>query len=273
MIQQHQDELRAPDAIAARGRIGEPISVASTILVAMHEVWRLGAALSARLMLPVLSFVGVWTLSASMPQETPSAIPLLFVVLEFVLFTLFTVTCLRVFSLGVDAVPRFGVTRWGRRESHVLLSLIALYFINTLAAVALTTVLGLLAAQFTLLDVDSLRWLFYLCLIPSTYIVVRFFLLLPAWAVGVHLTPRNAWSATRGNGWRLALVLGGIPWLLVVVRDQLLSTGTELWTFAVFGLVGVIMMVFELAALAVSYRTLFSPAAATTDTSMDAVSS
>ncbi len=259
----NQANLEATPLTSGGGQ--KKFSIVFTVRDAMVCVWRYRGVIFLRLSIPMLLFVLIWTLASRMPPEAPDAIKLLFVGLEFMLFSLFSVACLQVFLQGSNVAPRFGVMRWGRRESRFLLALIALYIVITLTAVALTTVAGVIATNFVLLEVETLRWLFYLSLIPTLYILARLFLLLPAAAIGNRLKPAEAWHLTNGNGWRLAVVLGGFPWLLVVVRDQALPPNGPPVAFAAYGLLGVILMVFEYAALAVCYRTLIKDQHGTSD--------
>jgi hypothetical protein len=86
-------------------------------------------------------------------------------------------------------------------------------------------------------------------------LVGRLALLLPAIAVDRPFDLRSTWHATRGNSWRLAVVVGVLPWMLKLALGQLYrGSGATEW--AIFQVVLAIMLVIEVVAISLAYREL-----------------
>ncbi len=60
-----------------------------------------------------------------------------------------------------------------------------------------------------------------LWLIPFGYVIGRLSLLLPAITVDLQASLRSAWSQSKGNGWRMALLVGWIPALFLLLEKTL----------------------------------------------------
>lgn len=89
--------------------------------------------------------------------------------------------------------------------------------------------------------------------------VVRFSLLFPALAVDHGFVPRASWQATRGNGWRLVIVIGVLPWALnrLVVAMHRDDSG---WVeFGVMLVIGTLLAIIQVVALSLSYWELTQP--------------
>jgi hypothetical protein len=92
--------------------------------------------------------------------------------------------------------------------------------------------------------------------VPLAYLLARCSTLLPALALGHAWAPRAAWQQTRGNGWRLVVVVFLLPWALGAAVD---------WAYAsleiriLVGLLAILRAVFlalGVIALSLSYREL-----------------
>ncbi|MDR4485882.1 MAG: hypothetical protein R3B95_22310, partial [Nitrospirales bacterium] len=59
---------------------------------------------------------------------------------------------------------------------------------------------------------------FLVASIPFAYIVGRMSLLLPATAIDLHPSFSSAWDLSEGNGWRVAMLVGGVPLAFIVIQ-------------------------------------------------------
>ena len=139
--------------------------------------------------------------------------------LKLLPLTLFAISFHRLILLGEEAVPRYGLWRWGRRETR---------FLGWTLGGALPYLLCLLCirAVFVLTDFASLvnpdtafgeyavdAFIFALSL-PGLYVLNRLAVLLPATATGNSLGLKGAWRLTAANGWRLTLATMLVPVLV-----------------------------------------------------------
>jgi len=171
------------------------------------------------------------------------------------LFTLFAVTCHRLVLL--DLRPR-GVAPpgWSVREGRFLVFVISVWIVYlavwwlTLLAVAnlWPRFAGDLGESFQLIEAAAKM--------PALYVIARLSLVFPATAIDRGANLRWAWRASRGNGWRLVVVVTVLPWIVshvfgLLYRDQ--PTPVEI---GVLTLAGTALFAFEIAALSVAYREL-----------------
>jgi hypothetical protein len=69
----------------------------------------------------------------------------------------------------------------------------------------------------------------FLTSIPFAYAVGRVSLLLPATSIDLRPTLKSAWVLSMGNGWRVAILVGGVPLAFMAIRTLLWIIPT--WLF------------------------------------------
>jgi membrane-anchored glycerophosphoryl diester phosphodiesterase (GDPDase) len=79
-------------------------------------------------------------------------------------------------------------------------------------------------------------------------------MLFPATATNYRKDMKWAWEVTKGNGWRLLILLGVIPMLFGVMVG--LFSGISTYLDAVLNFIGSIFTVFEIAILSHVYKFL-----------------
>jgi hypothetical protein len=166
-------------------------------------------------------------------------------------FTLFAVTCHRLVLLA----PRMPAARWSWRESRFLFWVVTLWLIYLVV-----WWLGLLVAANTWWrGGDVVGWtkvIEFVASIPALYLIARLSLVFPATAIDRPAGLRWAWRMSRGNGWRLVVVVTVLPWLVshlvgLLYRDE--ATAAEIVLLTV---IGTALFALEIAALSVAYREL-----------------
>ena len=169
-------------------------------------------------------------------------------------FTVFAVTCHRLILLGDDSVPNYGLMKWSKRESRFigwsLLGYFAWFAISMLVMFFSVGLTGSLQA----LPVTWVEYAPYCMLIPGTYLIARFSLLLPATAVDQRHDLTWAWAVTEKNGWRLVLLVGVLPIALWYGLSYLLERSVIV-DFVIYA-VGCVLYVVEVAALSLSFQYL-----------------
>lgn len=92
--------------------------------------------------------------------------------------------------------------------------------------------------------------------IPLAYLLARFSTLLPALALGHSWSPRTAWEQTRGNGWRLALVVFLLPWLMDEAIDWTYASLENPVLVSLLAILRAMFLALGVIALSLSYREL-----------------
>lgn len=145
--------------------------------------------------------------------------------------------------------------RWTWRETRFLGWLVVVYFYWTLILIPVVVGVGV-ASDFKLVSqgvwVDALA--ITLATVPSAYVFVRLAFLLPATAVDQKHNLRWAWELSKGNGWRLVILLWVLPLFIPLVLQNWEPSnfvGFLAWEMA-YG----VITVFEVALLSVAFRNL-----------------
>ena len=180
------------------------------------------------LLLPValttaLHLSDMWLLS-----DRPRSLGILLQIPNFLIFSFFAVSCHRSILIGEHSVSRFGIPGWPRREFRFFRWIIFIYLIGG-TFWFLTSEIGIRGVDFieTFLEeklqdisirLSGSKMVFFpwtlFGLIPCGYLIGRLSLLLPAIAIDSQTSLRTAWSQSKGNGWRMALLVGWMPILL-----------------------------------------------------------
>ena len=148
------------------------------------------------------------------------ALPLM--VLSGVFGMMIAISCHRLVLLGPDALPSALGLFWTERETRFLGRSVGLMLISGgLVSLGLVLIGGLVFGAMLAVGVspaplststrDFLVVVFMFALgpvfLPVAYVSARLSLVLPATAIGQHLTFKDSWRLSRSHGWRLALVL------------------------------------------------------------------
>ncbi|MBH0206155.1 MAG: hypothetical protein HP498_10155 [Nitrospira sp.] len=180
----------------------------------------------------LLSLGDYWFLS-----DRPRSVGLLLQIPNFLIFSFFAVACHRSILIGEHSVSRFGISGWPHREFRFFFWLIVIYIIGGMSWLFTSEVVERLVdfigtfwgeeskeLQLRLpgskFSVDS-PWRL-LGLMPCGYLIGRLSLLLPAIAVDDQASLRSVWSQSKGNGWRMALLVGWMP-ILIHILEQIIG--------------------------------------------------
>lgn len=170
-------------------------------------------------------------------------------------FTLFAVTCHRLVLLAPRRLGGIPAPSWSARESRFLFWVVTLWLIYLVV-----WWLGLLVAGNVWPRDGDLRGWFevieFVASLPALYLVARLSLVFPATAIDRGASLKWAWRTSRGNGWRLVVVVMVLPWLVsrlvgLLYREQ--ATAVEIVLLTVLGTA---LFALEIAALSIAYREL-----------------
>jgi hypothetical protein len=102
----------------------------------------------------------------------------------------------------------------------------------------------------------DISWLIWVSQLAALYVGGRLALTLPAIATDQGFSFRQAWIHSRRNGWRLTLVVFGLPWLLARLANLLARDGATSVETAVLLVLGVAVLIIEVVALSLSFYDL-----------------
>jgi hypothetical protein len=96
--------------------------------------------------------------------------------------------------------------------------------------------------------------------IMASWLIARISFIFPAIAIGRKADLADAWRESRGNGWRLAIVVGVLPWALDRLTDFLYRNGATTVEYGLLVVVSAVFIVVQVVALSLSYAALTTPA-------------
>ena len=193
-----------------------------------QHVWRLLALPVA--LTNLLSLGEYWLL-----KDAPRPIGILMHIPHLLIFSFFAVACHRSILIGEHSVSRFGIPGWPHREFRFFGWLIFIYTIGIMFWFVASEVVmrfidflqpflgeGLkeLSIRLLGLNISLFPWAL-LGQIFLGYLIGRLSLLLPAIAVDSQASLRSAWLQSKGNGWRVALLIGWIPTVFLLLEKML----------------------------------------------------
>ncbi len=227
------------------------------IAAAVFFAWSYRAEFLRAISIPTLILVAVWGAWVSFSKELPWAFSWVIALLYGLSFSFFAVTCHRLVLTG--RAERFKPLREkpGYRELGFLGWLIAIYVIEALLALIIWKIAQDAAGRlFGAGDAGLADWGKQLASIPGLYVLGRLSLVLPATALDRRGGLRWAWDRTRGNGWRIFVVVGLFPWFMSTVFDLVSREGATVVEQVVLFMLAYVGIAIEVIALSLTYREL-----------------
>ena len=255
----------------------KPLAVFTTIRNAYAFVWQghrdfLSLALPAVVVLAVVWTLIAWIEIPATPTKAEDANglgDLIYSVISLAVWVMFAVAWHRRYLVPGEATTIRAALRWRRRQTRFLLLAIGVGVLAILVLLVTSVVAGLFGTLFNgvwqmLLLAIVIAW------VPVLLIYARLSLLFPSTAVDHLMSFRECWRFTRGNGWRLALIifLIGAPVFVIAVLIQLAvahilgfleiteSVATSFVAAFVVEAVWFVGIAAGVSALSISYRTL-----------------
>lgn len=183
-----------------------------------------------------------------------------FLVLSMLLYTKFAVICHRLvlveFNTGSKLILPFS---WSDRETRFFGWMILVYVLVTIASTIISMApLALLAQSLPEAERNNPVALFPFAIllagIPATYLLARMSLMFPATAIDARPGLAWAWNMSRGNGVRIAVIIGLIPWASGILDYLFKKLVPGLPAAIVASIISYIFITIEITALSLSYR-------------------
>jgi hypothetical protein len=226
---------------------GPVLPVMGTLWSAAVRLFRMRGPLIKALLAPLGATFVLGMLLGLMAPSLPNGLTLLIgFVLVFVSGAIFAIPCHRVVlgrmpeeSAGWVVFTRGNVIRYA-------FTLFGLMLITMIIALPI-------AIPLTFSDYPALA---YLAVLPTAYVFARLGLSLPAAAVADPLNLDGAWDVSRGNGWRLAIVVVLAPSLITLPVQLIPEAAMTLWLLGIGLLLQMIAAIYGFAVLSASYLAL-----------------
>ena len=241
------------------------ISVLRILIDSILAVWQKKEKFLKALALPTLLLVVIWATNWAFVSQSDSGSSdslLTEVFTSWVVwsiytaaFAIFAVACHRLI-LVEDQVVDVRLSFKLRELKFVgwLFAVYAIYFIISL--VPTTVLMNSPIGGHLIESPDNFYYVQLLFAVPATYVLARLCLVFPATAIDRRLGLRWSWRSTRGNGWRIVIVIAIYPWVLsaviwLVSREEAIVIERVLTALMYYA-----ALVFEVVALSLTYKAL-----------------
>lgn len=185
-----------------------------------------------------------------------------FVALSMLLFAKFAVICHRLvlvdFNTGSRLISPFS---WSVRETLFLRRMIFVYVLTFVGSVLISMVpLAMVAQSLPEAQRNNPVALFPFAVlfagIPAIYLLARMSLVFPATALDLQSSLGWSWNISRGNGIRIAIIVGLIPWMSAVLEYLLTKLIPGMIAAIVSNVLNYVLIAIEITALSLAYREL-----------------
>jgi hypothetical protein len=236
--------------------------VISIILGAFRVPWSKRSRLARAVAAPATALIVIgmyWAYSGYLAGTYGSV---LWVLLYALALTPFAVACHRVLLLGDESLPRYGIMKWTMREGRYLAWLLAAWLLGFLATMFLMMTIGTIVINVFNIPRAWMEvgWFLGSFQVLGTYVLARLSLILPAIALDGRPSLSRIWRLSDGNGWRLTVVVCGLPWLLELSQGFIHLDEATFVSMTLGSLVFCPLLVVEVAALSLSYKELVASA-------------
>lgn len=230
---------------------GSPLQLSGTVRAAAMQLWAEQILILKMLVVAGLAN-GVLAWASAMAAEE-SLDWFYLISLQILIYTLLAVRVHRI--ILTDRSIKQNWFYWTWRETRFLGWLIVVYFYWTLIMIPIVMGVGV-ASDFKFVSqgvwVDTLA--LTLATVPGAYVFVRLAFLLPATAVDQKRNLRWAWELSKGNGWRLVVLLWVLPMLIPLVLQY--WEPSNFVDFVAWEMAYGVITVFEVALLSVAFKSL-----------------
>lgn len=220
------------------------------IAASLYFAWTNKAEFLRAIALPTLVLVVFWAVGTNYATVLQSYMWLPYLLGYGLSFSFLAVTCHRLILVGDADRHRSFKAKPGYRELRFLLWVVVIYAVESV----LEGISWYLAKDIGSGDVGA--WVKQIASIPALYVLARLSLAFPAVAIDRNAGLRWSWNRTRGNGWRIFVVVGLFPLLTdmtiwLVWREA--ATVLEETILSIFTFIG---LAIEIIALSFVYKEL-----------------
>lgn len=189
--------------------------------------------------------------------DFPLFYTLILIITVFAIITIVAVGCHRGFLMSEEDIYNTKTFRWESREWKFLGWWLAISLLSGLMFMAYGLILTPLAYLFDIQQSGIFVNIIQLItLLPVLYVISRWSLVLPATAVDdTEASLSEAWNLSDGQGWRLTVIIGVIPFIINNALEILPAYDSFIYGIIVAA-VWLLIAVFQIGLLSLSYSFL-----------------
>ena len=207
----------------------KPLAVIKTLWSSYTFVWLerrsfLSLTVPAIVALAILRTLVAWIEMSMAPTKTDEAIGIgdwVYSAASLAVWVMFAVAWHRRYLVPNEVTTIRGALRWGRRQTRFLLLAIGVGVLSAIVFLASSSGAFLFGTLFTNVWYALLLAIF-IAFLPLLLIYARLSLLFPSTSVDHRMSFNECWTNTRGNGWRLALIIlpiAALDWVITYPID------------------------------------------------------
>jgi hypothetical protein len=235
------------------------LPITKVLLGAFVVPWWSRRALAEALAIPVGGLVAVRMIYWHLGLDWTVTTTWMLWIVQALFWVLFAIACHRIVLLGPAEAAMGLMPRWTRREFRFAAWAFVTYAIATAGSWIATLVFATLILNIARSWVDPEFGLIvakYAAGMVLTYLFARLAVMLPAAAIEARVGLGMAWRMTRGNGLRMLVIVGALPWILGRGLDWLARDEPTAPESAVLAIFSTLLVAVEIAALSLAYREL-----------------
>lgn len=208
---------------------------------------------SKALALPTLLLVSIWAMDVMVFAKVSGPPRLVFTICYIISFSIYCVTCHRLILLK-NGVSGFRLSL-NIRELKFTGWLVVVYLIYFIVLYTPLTVIMNIPNESEQIKVTTIP-LFgdFMASIPAMYFLARICLVLPATAIDKDTRLKWSWKITRGNGWRIAIIVGIYPLLISSLLWLITRHDETVIEYVIIGIFYYIGLALEIFALSLTYK-------------------
>lgn len=234
------------------------LAIAQIIINALKASWEKRKRLAQVVALPSLTLVVIATYWSYADRKVDTMDAMVWVALWTMAFSPFALACHRVLLLGNDSLPQYGIMRLTKREIKFFAWLSAIGLIGFFVKAISIMTIGNVLVNVIEIQNDWLVWILKGADVLAAYLVARLSLILPSIALDEQLSLSHVWHLSQGNGFRLTIILVGLPWLLAYYGQFIFPEEMNLAQVTLCRILYCVALLLEVAVLSFSYKALSS---------------
>jgi hypothetical protein len=233
------------------------LSFLKIIAASLYFAWTNKAEFLRAISIPTLALVVLWGVWLTYSAELPGYLSWLFLLGYGLSFSFLAVTCHRLILIGDADRYRYFKARPGYRELRFLAWVIVIYALKSILEwIAQVLVQYVGGDALSEIGGDISDWVKQIASIPALYVLARLSLAFPAVAIDRNPSLRWSWIRTRGNGWRIFVVVGLFPWLADMLIGFVWREDATVWEEVVLSILTFVGLAIEIIALSFTYKEL-----------------
>ena len=212
-------------------------------------IWNNIKHIADSIKVPCVLTLIIETLNNPGPEKVNLFWALSFIVQTY-LYIVIVVRLHRIFLLNETESSLQGSLKWRKNNTNYLLTSLA---IGLIAAVIAAPFIFCFTLIFGVSEANSEIYM-YVIMIPAGYVLSRISLVLPSVAINDKIDFSESWRISKGNGWKVFILLTIIPIVFNAITDILYFDHIALRP--IYALLGIIFLIIEVIIFSNTYKKL-----------------